>query len=1632
MGYMQGSQTRSKYKNTDSAQNHVDRVRVPDPNCQFGGPGRGSGWRHRSLSNIDLTSQSKHSFTKQTKGYTSSLYDLYSRLEGRKDKNDLENLYGNTNVNSAEKVESIYDRIEQTLDTINKSESCSLRRTRSLAVIREETFNDLQIGSGIRSRRSQLIPRAKLLNRSFFQNRSNSSTNNNNNKVHRKKYRGEDDSGSGVDTQTSETRESDDYCGNLKKLQGTQIIQKGDQKLLPALWVNDKSDLDSLDSDYFKNSLHQLDGSGIYSTYEGKDPYTGRIIGTPDISLQNGYIDDNLSLRSDAQEQSPLPDYCTIKTDDIYSNNKFVSAEDVSVIHVNGGTSSVDTNTYKAKRSNGPLIICENEQAENRRISDIVGIDEIEPDRKPKFREDHKSVISYDSIYLSSEGSNEAATIVEEEEKINEYLSDNNYSTLSEYMNTKKDTKATTTTTTTTTEASTAIIEPIAKEDGDNLYSQINKNPPARSGNIASETKTKLTTFSDISNRGTLERLTFISSGSGAHNNEINKKVEKPLPPTTLTPRDSVAIENQYCSLPLANINKSLQASERIDAKLRLSCYPLEEQTKIYDSITNFGRAHKKIRQRESYEPSPPHPIPIQKEVKSKEPIFIEFSKIVPEQAVIVAPATIITAPVAIDALDDNVLSGVTKNNSIVKNNSADESNHLVKIDEECISLFSAELNEVDNLSTKNCEIDEIREKPKNILLPAKQKSIEYSSSPDIQISRDNNIEETVDVPAVKVNRSGGHKSYQKSHYSKRQHHHYSKSGERFGDSREHRMHSNLKVNLSNTLKRRLENKTKHNLNEKLTRNNDKSRHHKHHHRVQQAIIENIKTHIVQPNFNMSRPQIMHVIDSKRNLPKSALKNSKENKENEMINVNTTVTGQAKHEMLRKVDSVRTYWSKLIDTVDGDEDMVDMMENLQDNRNLNASTTCISETMSANSTLNRILDTNKLKKSSNEEMVLKPPTISVSNNTLRRAASAASGLHSLLYTDRDELNSYTPSVEIVELDDQKQAAIVKVQGVDAEDFDHVRYKVMKTDTFQKNLLNHTRKEPPLDGLLQYLNDYRFQELLTQNNVVIIEPVRTKIEPISSKSHESPLLTCKITAGAGKGDGSKGGLRKHFFYHPIRVNKELIDEELPTPDTVRNAKKLFEETLLLCPMKAQKSRSMIGLNENCKSIDRKYLTLETFNNGQMKSNSKHSLNTSGIIYSGTGNVCNRIKKWDSSSLSSGISSGDLSSPCDCNDNDDTKMISNENANELCESYYVSQDILEKIRECGSSVTYYGGRVLNNQSPEVSPMTKAIMREIHHSDNNICEVCHPNNGSHANRLYTNFCDADKNHLGMKLRLIKSNSCNSRLELAGTRFNDGPLHKFCSRNRSISNTEDTVRNIIQRIETNAIQEKRVPRIIESKCIEKAATDAAKIKPISSFRKQDLSGLSKSMDRLGPIEILSQVSVKNHINAIGMKANSSGCIGGSSSNIVAKVSKEVLLPRNKDVDLALQMNIKSHKEKDKVKTATRKELLNGNKEKGNAGEIRSTTRKTGPITATVRPTSMLTKAELDERQQIKETHKAILEDLCKVVARSEEEKSKKNNLVKWDSLEKNYFANDMALKRKPKYDDIEFEEFEVIEPKK
>uniref|UniRef100_A0A1I8NP76 Uncharacterized protein n=1 Tax=Stomoxys calcitrans TaxID=35570 RepID=A0A1I8NP76_STOCA len=215
------------------------------------------------------------------------------------------------------------------------SDSCSLRRSRSLAVIREETFSDLQISSSNGSRRSQLIPRARLVNRGYFRERDRLIYSNN--KPHHHHHVPRDKLGNcsgsatgggvagvlssapsleadeqsnesvaetcdshqqqqqqlknykhqqqlqkshnqsqpqqhqlhyqplyhngqqqtsicSVNTTTSATSVANDYYDHLKRLDKLALGLVAEQ-LHP--WHNDKSDLESLNSDYFKNSLHQ-------------------------------------------------------------------------------------------------------------------------------------------------------------------------------------------------------------------------------------------------------------------------------------------------------------------------------------------------------------------------------------------------------------------------------------------------------------------------------------------------------------------------------------------------------------------------------------------------------------------------------------------------------------------------------------------------------------------------------------------------------------------------------------------------------------------------------------------------------------------------------------------------------------------------------------------------------------------------------------------------------------------------------------------------------------------------------------------------------------------------------------------------------------------------------------------------------------------------------------------------------------------------------------------------------------------------------------------------------------------------------------------------------------------------------
>lgn len=238
----------------------MDRVRIRDSSNSFGGPGRGSGWRQKSLSNIDLptsyrgiaggigggiTGGGLGAGQFRYRDYDSGLYDLYSRIDSRRE--EYEDLYGvnpkaarangassgNSGLSSSAGATAAaaaassssaaaiaagspaggggskskkrhhrsqeviaYDKSsehgghshhhhhhhhhgsqqqqaaqQQQFYNPDTGEACSLRRTRSLAVIREESYHDLHLPGRGGARRSQLIPRAKLIDRNFFKER---------------------------------------------------------------------------------------------------------------------------------------------------------------------------------------------------------------------------------------------------------------------------------------------------------------------------------------------------------------------------------------------------------------------------------------------------------------------------------------------------------------------------------------------------------------------------------------------------------------------------------------------------------------------------------------------------------------------------------------------------------------------------------------------------------------------------------------------------------------------------------------------------------------------------------------------------------------------------------------------------------------------------------------------------------------------------------------------------------------------------------------------------------------------------------------------------------------------------------------------------------------------------------------------------------------------------------------------------------------------------------------------------------------------------------------------------------------------------------------------------------------------
>ncbi|XP_066586593.1 dentin sialophosphoprotein isoform X2 [Prorops nasuta] len=390
---------------------------------------------------------------------------------------------------------------------------------------------------------------------------------------------------------------------------------------------------------------------------------------------------------------------------------------------------------------------------------------------------------------------------------------------------------------------------------------------------------------------------------------------------------------------------------------------------------------------------------------------------------------------------------------------------------------------------------------------------------------------------------------------------------------------------------------------------------------------------------------------------------------------------------------------------------------------------------------------------------------------------------------------------------------------DLPEFDHVRYKIVKSNVFGKNMFNCSKSDVTYEGLLQYLREYSFQELLLDNNVVIIEPVRAEPVELKSFGNNRNGANCKIAGAIQKpkrkeandksevaDETDKGvkctkqsSIRKHFFYHPIRINRELIDDELPDPDTVRNVRQMFEDTLKkkskheLDPSKNRKSFRTKDSNFESRLDDEsekweisrsrsssraKDLTrlFESKSSSRMSGSkddpeSPHSESKTRVLAqcfeSRSGQTSpsesNSLKKiiryqqshhWDAGSVSSGVSSDypdtdpGSGAHCTSSEDEDIDCHYDDGVHGKGPGHYVSQDVLKKIRECGTSVTYYGGKVVNTcNGPLISPIMPGRAKKL-------------NKGSDY----------------VKFRLVKSNSCDSRLELTGRVIEDR------SRNRKL----------------------------------------------------------------------------------------------------------------------------------------------------------------------------------------------------------------------------------------------------------
>lgn len=269
-----------------------------------------------------------------------------------------------------------------------------------------------------------------------------------------------------------------------------------------------------------------------------------------------------------------------------------------------------------------------------------------------------------------------------------------------------------------------------------------------------------------------------------------------------------------------------------------------------------------------------------------------------------------------------------------------------------------------------------------------------------------------------------------------------------------------------------------------------------------------------------------------------------------------------------------------------------------------------------------------------------------------------------------------------------------------------------------------------------------------------------------------------------------------------------------------------------------------------------------------------------------------------------------------------------------------------------------------------------------------------------------------------MIKSNSCSSRLELTGTGLEKGNFNATeemrniihnqrdsspsdDSKKASESEHEETVKDMVSRLELKNVAPSK-PRIIESKCIEKVSKD---LSPKVTVNHQTFEKVKAET-----------VTVNNHISSVlnsGSNSPQDDLFDGSTSK--AKVV------RNKNVDLAM------------ASVTKRNEHLKNSK--ASSGDTENLAQKENlkslPELASVKQAKWSNICKMESVEMVKNQDKINIKNHPNIEA-SPLKSMTDIKMVNWSTvgsaLGKEYIANDRSLIQTKVYDEMEFEEFEVM----